>query len=106
MKNLFVVIGLFLMSSKAFAGYSQDSGEVTRVYVTPHGAIAFQLKNGFPNANSTNQCPGNNGWAGLSTSDSVLKTVIITAKSSGQTLTVALEGCNGDWFKIKSIFLN
>jgi hypothetical protein len=106
MKNLFVIIGLCLMSSKVFAGYSQDEGEVTRIYVSPQGAIALQLKNGFPNAKSTNQCPQNNGWAGLSTADSVLKSVIITAKSTGQELTVTVEGCNGAWFKIKDIYLN
>ncbi|MCE9687760.1 hypothetical protein LZP73_16390 [Shewanella sp. AS16] len=96
----------FLCSFQTLADYSQDIGEVSQVFVNPQGAIAIKLKNGFPNAVQTKQCEGNNGWAGLSESDAVLKSVIIVAKSSGQILTVTIDGCNGGWFKIRDLYLN
>ncbi|PNQ53596.1 hypothetical protein C1141_20435, partial [Vibrio agarivorans] len=89
----------------ASSSFSTDSNQVHRVYVTPDGAIALQLKGGFPRANEAKQCPGNNGWAGLRTGDPVLKSVIIAAKSSGQSLTVTTLGCEGAWIKILNLYL-
>lgn len=99
---------LSLLSFQALANHSEDTGEVSRVFVNPQGAIALKLKNGFLNAEKSNQCSATNrnGWAGLSNADPVLKSVIIAAKSSSQTLTVTIEGCNGGWYKIKDLYLN
>ncbi|TRY33403.1 hypothetical protein [Aliiglaciecola sp. M165] len=94
-----------LFSFHVYASYSQDSGIVSQVYVNPNGSIALKLESGFPNALSSNQCENNNGWAGLSASDPVVKSVIIAAKTSGQTLKVTIEGCEGRWFKIKDLYL-
>ncbi|PAJ71624.1 hypothetical protein CJF42_25735 [Pseudoalteromonas sp. NBT06-2] len=102
----YILLAVLLAFSGGALAYSQDTEGVSRVFVTPQGSIALQLKGGFPKAIETNQCQTNNGWAGLKTSDPVLKSVIIAAKSSGQKLTVTIEGCEGTWFKIKDLYMN
>lgn len=100
---------LFLLLSftgSVSAGYSQDSGVVSNVFVTPSGLIALKLDQGFPNAQTSNQCPGNNGWAGHKSADPILKSAILMAKASGGQISVIVEGCEGAWFKIKDIYLN
>lgn len=97
---------IYVLTSTAVAGSSQDKGVVSRVYVIPQGAIALKLKNGFPNAIETAQCPENNGWAGINASDPVLKSAILTAKTTGSPLTVNIIGCEGAWFKILNIYMD
>lgn len=103
MKYLYLFALLF--SSYTFASYSQDTGIVSQVYVSPNGAIALKLKGGFPNATSSVQCENNNGWAGLKLADPVIQSVIIAAKTSGQNLRVTISGCEGRWFKIIDLYL-
>ena len=102
MKLIFAV--LFLISTSVF-GYSQDTGKVGRIYVTPAGLIAFKLVSGFPNAIETNQCVDNNGWAGHYAADPVLKSAILSAKTAGFSIIATLEGCEGRWFKVKDIYI-
>lgn len=94
-----------LISTNAFATYSQDSGQVSEVFVNASGSIALKLKDGFPKAISSGQCTVNNGWAGLSEAAPILKSTILTAKVSQLKLVVTIEGCNGAWFKIKDLYL-
>ena len=105
---IFAFISILIVTLEVVAApsYSKDSNQVHRVYVTPDGAIALQLKGGFPKANEAKQCPGNKGWAGLRIADPILKSVIIAAKSSGQRLTVTTQGCEGAWIKILDLYLN
>lgn len=104
MKFIILFIGC-VFSSLALA-YSQDTGTISRVYVSPAGAIAFKLESGFPKAIETNQCANSNGWAGLDSSAPVLKSAILAAKAAGNTVTATIEGCEGTWFKIKDIYIN
>jgi len=99
----FVVV--FGVMTNCFA-YTSDTGKVSRVYTSPSGAIAFQIVGGFKKADESGECENNNGWAGLVETDSFLKSLILAAKLSGQSVTVALEGCQGSWIKIKDIYLN
>jgi len=100
-----LVTALLTLSASCY-GHTPDSGKISRVYVNPTGAIALQLDNGFPNANSNNECPSNNGWAGLAETDPVMKSAIIAAKTSGQSVLLNLEGCVGRWLRIKEMYLN
>ncbi|QUJ67369.1 hypothetical protein KDD30_15225 [Photobacterium sp. GJ3] len=86
--------------------HSQDTGVISRVFVNPEGAIAVQLKQGFPKAKSDNQCPENNGWAGLRMADNAIKSAILAAKTANLPVTITIEGCEGPWLKIKDIYLN
>jgi len=97
---------LMLFFSALSYGYSSDTGKVTRVFVNPAGAIAVQIEGGFQHAVADEQCVSNNGWAGHGNADSVLKSAILAAKASGQSITVTTEGCNGGWFKIKDLYIN
>jgi len=102
----YLLVTTLLTLSATCYGYTTDSGKISRVYVNPKGAIALQLDNGFPNANSNNECPSNHGWAGLAETDPVMKSAILAAKASGQSITVRLEGCIGVWIKIMDMYLN
>ncbi|BDU40662.1 hypothetical protein VINI7043_05025 [Vibrio nigripulchritudo ATCC 27043] len=102
---LLLSASLSFLGSASAASYSQDTNTVKKVFANPNGAIALQLDGGFPNAIRANQCSRNNGWAGLSKSDDVIKSTILTAKASGMKLTVTIEGCEGSWFKIKDLYL-
>ena len=101
----FLLTILVLLSNLSFA-YSTDTGIVTRIYTSPNGAIAFQIEGGFVNAEGAGQCENNNGWAGITQSDPVLKSLILAAKVSKSIVKVDLEGCNGSWFNIVGIYLN
>lgn len=102
---LFTFVGL--SNGANSASYSEDTDVVTQVYANPAGSIALRLKDGFSAANKAQQCPGNNGFAGLSGDDvaPIIKSIILAAKVSGQPLTVITEGCNGSWLKILSVHL-
>ncbi len=104
-KKILMVVSLFLSLSINAANYSQDTGTVSKVYVSPSGSIALLLNNGYPNAVSSGQCAGSNGWAGVTNADGAFKSVILAAKTSGQKLTVTINGCEGGWFKIQDLYL-
>lgn len=99
-------VALLVFFSSLSYGYSSDSGKVTRVFATAGGAFAVQIKGGFHNAIANSECVTNNGWAGHSSADPVLKSGILAAKASNQSITVITEGCNGSWLKIRSIYIN
>ena len=106
MKVIFpLIITLFSIHSHAET-FSADTSKVERIFASTEGSIAVRLNGGFPQANADKQCPGNNGWAGIVVSDGVIKSTIIAAKASGQTLTVVTNGCEGDWLKINNLYLN
>ncbi|WP_163835762.1 hypothetical protein [Spartinivicinus ruber] len=104
-KKLTLLICMLLCSANALAKYSQDTGKIKEVYVSYGGAIAILLDRPFANAISTNQCPSSNAYAGNTSADPALKSAILTAKSSGQTVRVTIEGCDSGWFKIIDIYL-
>ncbi|CAK3815776.1 MULTISPECIES: hypothetical protein [Vibrio] len=105
MKVIFLlIITLFSVHSYATT-LSVDSGKVERIFASTEGSIAVSINGGFPQANADKQCPGNNGWAGINVSDGVIKSTIIAAKASGQTLTVVTGGCEDSWLKIKHLYL-
>ncbi|KDM92374.1 hypothetical protein [Photobacterium galatheae] len=106
MKKLpLILCALFSLNTFA-ATYSQDRGIISTVYVNPEGAIALKLQDGFPKAKGDNQCPNANGWAGLKMADNVIKSAILAAKTANLRVMVTIEGCEGDWFKVKDIYLN
>jgi len=102
----YIGAGLLISLSSLSFGYSQDAGIVTRVFVSSGGEIAIQIEGGFKDSIADGQCASNNGWAGHSSADPVLKAAILAAKASGQSLTVTTEGCNGAWFKVKDLYIN
>ncbi|MDW6005373.1 hypothetical protein [Vibrio mangrovi] len=104
-KKVLLIGALFFSTYGNAASYSQDTGSVSQVYVSPSGSIALLLQGGYPNAVSSRQCPSSNGWAGVSNADGAFKSVILAAKTSGQKLTVTINGCEGGWFKIQDLYL-
>lgn len=109
-KQLLQLGSLMVMASQCVA-YSQDSGVIGKVYVSSIGGIAITLQGGFSNATAAQECPGNNGFAGMpagSGADPLLKSAILAAKASGQNVTVTTEGCEagGNWLKLTGIYLD
>lgn len=99
-------MALCLLSGSAGAS-TVDTGKVGRLYVQSTGAIAIQLDSGFTNATAASQCPSASGWAGHLSADAVLKSVLIAAKSTGQTIAVTVDGCETTgWFKIVDVYVN
>ncbi|WP_330961515.1 hypothetical protein [Photobacterium sp. 53610] len=105
MKKLSILLCSLLSLNSFAANYSQDNDVISKVYVNPEGAIALQLQNGFPRAKGDNQCPKSNGWAGLRVADSAIQSAILAAKTASLRVTVTIEGCEGNWFKVKDIYL-
>ncbi|KUI98088.1 hypothetical protein [Vibrio sp. MEBiC08052] len=103
-KKILMIGSLFLSISVNAANYSQDTGTVSKVYVSPSGSIALLLHEGYPNAVRSGQCASSNGWAGVSNADGAFKSVILAAKTAGQKLTVTINGCEGGWFKIQDLY--
>lgn len=56
MKRLAMMLFVSLFAGSALATYSTDGGVISRGYVAPSGAIAFQLKDGFPNVLQSDHC--------------------------------------------------
>ncbi len=85
--------------------YSAASiGTISEVYTSATGKIAIRLKEGF-SAEGISECPGNNGYAGLSASaDSVIKSNILSAYASGYQVMLTLSGCNGSWINISAVY--
>lgn len=86
---------------------SQDEGKITSFYSDIHGTVAFLLDSGFVNGKSI-ECPQTNGFAALNpNAPDVLKSLVLAAKSSNQTVVVVTDGChaNGVWLKIHSIYI-
>jgi len=90
----------------ANAGYSQDSGIITQIFVTPEGAIALNLDTGSPNPKAAGQCAAGDGhWAGIATANPVFKATLLTAKSAGSQVFLTTLGCEGGWFKIMDMYV-
>ena len=89
------------------AAGTEDIGTVVELFTTPTGGIAIHLSNGFPNAVAAGECTTSNGWAGHLTADPVLKAALLSAKATGQTVRVAISGCEGSgaWWKIEAVYL-
>lgn len=89
--------------------YSQDTGKVSELYVSSSGSFAIKLDGGFVQADADNQCStvGSTGWAGHAAADPLLKSAVLTAKTSGQTVTVTIQGCeaSGGWFKLMDLYV-
>ncbi|ABD82502.1 hypothetical protein [Saccharophagus degradans] len=102
----FIITIIILLSAQSAFSYTQDSGEIHKVFIAASGGIAFTLSGGFPKAIEGNECPEGNGWAGTSSADPALKSAILAAKLAGANVTVTLEGCLGTWYKTKDIYIN
>lgn len=89
-----------------------DSGEISNLYVNVDGHIAIKLNNGFPNAKSSNECPGNTdwaeGWAGTTKNSPVLKSALLAAHTTQAKVTVVISGCdiNGRHLGLQAIFMS
>lgn len=106
---------LFVLSSVAVclpvAGASSlDTGKVKVFYASGAGAIGVILDSGYPNAQSSGQCVTANdgGWGGSTTADPILKSTLLAAKASQQSVTIVIQGCEmgGNWYKITDVYVN
>ena len=105
MRVVLLIVTMALCTA-ARAGYSQDSGRITQLFMSTEGAVAVTLDVGFANAIATRQCPVNDGyWAGIIAADPLFKAVLLSAKSKGSTVVITTEGCEGNWFKIIDIYV-
>lgn len=88
------------------AGYSQDTGKITNFYSNLNGDVGIQLDNGFHNANKENQCPNNNGFAGVAANaNPFIKSALLSAKAANKTIVVTTYGCQGSWLKIVDMYI-
>ncbi|TQV74920.1 hypothetical protein FLL45_08145 [Aliikangiella marina] len=110
MKKYFILITMLLISQNICASeFSQDTGKVANLYVTPGGTIAFKLSGGragIPNAVAKFSCTTNGGWIGHETMKPIFESAILAAKTAGNEITVTIDGCEGGWFKVKDIYFN
>lgn len=93
--------------STASGQASQDAGRISELYVNAPGAIAVQLDSGFPNASAANQCPTNNGWAGVDAAiNPSLKAALLLAKATNSNVIVSTQGClGGAWLNVVDVYL-
>ncbi len=106
--NKFAILFVLFLSTNSYA-YTQDSGKITNMFVTPTGTLGFKVgggKQGIPKAASEYQCTSGGGWIGNSDMDATMKSVIIAAKMAGNNVTVTIQDCNGTWFKLKDLYVN
>jgi hypothetical protein len=95
-----------IASTPLTAVSSEDTGQIVELFATTTGAIAIRLSNNFANAAAANECTASNGWAGAAeTANPILKATLLTAKASGQTIRVAITGCEGGWWKIVAVYV-
>jgi hypothetical protein len=107
MKKL-LILAICLIPLKSFA-YTQDSGKITNIFVSPTGSIAFKVNNGregIPNAVAVYSCSSGGGWIGHNSADPVLKSAVLAAKAANMDIVITIEGCEGDWFKVKDMYIN
>ena len=105
LKKIITILLTASTSTAIAADYSQDTGIITKLYASAYGGIAVQIDTGFVDAITDNQCPTNNGWAGNNSADSVLKSAILAAKTTGEPITITTLGCDGGWIKIVDVYL-
>lgn len=89
-----------------YAGWTQDIGIITNLYVSDYNSMAIHLDKGFPKAIAAKQCPSSDGyWAGGMT-DKTLKAALLMAKATKASITVTIEGCavGGGWLKITDVY--
>ena len=103
MKYLFAVLLLVMTSSAAFAG--GEEGVISELYADADGNIAVKFEGGFPTAEVANKCPNYKGWAGNRNVAPILKSTLLSAKSSGSTVILAISGCDGGWLKINAVYV-
>lgn len=101
-----LLLGAMICDVAHAAPYTQDAGKIKTFYANASGGFALQLDVGFPNAQAGGQCTTNNGWAGNSTADPILKSTLLAAKASQQTVNVTIQGCDGSWYKIIDVYVN
>jgi len=101
MGKIATILFLFFCSSLAHA--ASDDGVISELFASSNGAIAIKLKGGFPN--SSDQCESFNGWAGNFDADPILKSALLAAKATGDTVTLSIAGCEGDWIKVHAVYI-
>jgi len=96
------------VSTFSASQYVQDSGRIEKIYLAGESTIAVRLDGGFPNATATGTCPTASYWAGKLTAEKSLIASLMSAKASGQKVTMGISGCdgNGGWFRISDLYLS
>ncbi|MCP5078168.1 MAG: hypothetical protein GY951_08960 [Psychromonas sp.] len=105
MKNIIILI-MIVFNNVALAS-SSDSGVIKQLYVSSSGNIAVKLINGFPNSVAASECSTYNGWAGSTTADPALKSVLLAAKATGSNVSLVISGCdaNNSWLKVHAVYV-
>ena len=105
MKKILVIMTL-VVSFSCYA--ATDTGVISQLYVDQNGNVGLQLDNGFPNAVSAGDCPSNNGFAGITVSNNILKSALLSAKATQSSVTLSFSGCtnNGNWLNVFSVYVH
>lgn len=100
---------LILLPVSCFAAWAEDRGKVQYIFSHANGDFAIQLHNGFPQAVAKGVCASAAGWAGNGSGgmDPTLKAVLLTARQTGQEVTVVTDGCyaGGHWLRIIAAYV-
>ncbi|WP_218420009.1 hypothetical protein [Alteromonas lipotrueae] len=103
MKYLLLLL-VALLTFQANAA-SDSSGKVKEVYSNQEGALALKLDSPFSEG-AVQECPQYNGFAGVApTADPILKSMLLAAFSTQKRVKLVINGCNGNWLNIQSIFV-
>ncbi len=102
MQKLIAIIFLAILSSQSMA-FTQQMGKISEFYVHNDGNIALKLEGGFTAAVQA-ECPSSNGYAGTTTADEMMKSVILALYLSGKDAKLGIDGCDNGWLKISNVF--
>lgn len=109
MKKIILTVLLFAISTLSghINAATQDTGNINRLFVDGGGSVGITLNSGYPNSKNAGECPGSNGFAGVSGSaPDILRSTLLAAKAADQSITVIISGCLGGWYKINEVYVN
>ena len=100
MKRLCVLIAC-LLSMSAFS-YTRQAAKISEFYVRDNGDIAIKLQGGFSDA-VKQECPSNNGYAGIRDSEPLIKSFILAQYAANREVHIGVSGCSGAWLRILDV---
>ena len=106
MKKILINLILLLSFSQPIIAGTAEEGVISELYIDEAGNIAVKLNGGYPTASG--ECPGNNGWAGNTSADPTMKSALLAAKATGNTVSLSISGCDSvssTWLKINAVYV-
>lgn len=104
MNKFFLAFVLCAINVNVYA-QAISEGKIGQIYTNASGFLALRLDEPFSEA-SIQECPDNNGYAGLqSTADPILKSTLLAAFTSQKKVKLVINGCAGSWLNIVQVYV-